>query len=60
MRDLGGVRGLAVEGQHAAFGGDRDRLDAQMSNRGSARVSDATGSEPVRAVSNRWVRISAR
>jgi hypothetical protein len=41
----------------AAFEKERDRLDAQMSNRGNAaRVSDATGTAgvpQVRQVSNR-------
>ncbi len=38
----------------AGFEKERDRLDAQMSNRGNgARVSEATGSAPVRQVSNR-------
>jgi hypothetical protein len=42
----------------ASFDKERDRLDAQMSNRGNgpARVSDAAGTAgapPVRQVSNR-------
>ena len=41
----------------AGFEKERDRLDTQMNNRGSAaRVSDATGTaggSPVRQVSNR-------
>ncbi len=50
-------RGRSLEGPlMASFDKERDRLDAQMSNRGSAaRVSDATGTAgaPVRQVSNR-------
>ena len=51
-------RGRSLEGAvMAGFEKERDRLDAQMSNRGSgARVSDATGTAgapPVRQVSNR-------
>lgn len=50
-------RGRSLEGpMMAGFEKERDRLDAQMSNRGSgARVSDATGTAgaPVRQVSNR-------
>jgi murein DD-endopeptidase MepM/ murein hydrolase activator NlpD len=51
-------RGRSLEGQvMASFEKERDRLDAQMSNRGNpARVSDATGAAgtpPVRQVSNR-------
>lgn len=50
-------RGRSLEGPiMAGFEKERDRLDAQMSNRGSgARVSDATGTAgaPVRQVSNR-------
>jgi len=47
-------RGRSLEGPlMASFDKERDRLDAQMSNRGSpARVSDAAGA-PVRQVSNR-------
>ena len=49
---------IAPEGQvMAGFEKERDRLDAQMNNRGNAaRVSDATGTAgapPVRQVSNR-------
>ena len=48
-------RGRSLEGPvMASFEKERDRLDAQMSNRGNgARVSEATGSAPVRQVSNR-------
>ncbi|KAA0072660.1 M23 family peptidase [Tardiphaga sp. P9-11] len=50
-------RGRSLEGPlMASFEKERDRLDAQMSNRGSARVSDATGTAgplPVRQTSNR-------
>ena len=51
-------RGRSLEGSvMAGFDKERDRLDAQMNNRGSAaRVSDATGTaggSPVRQVSNR-------
>jgi murein DD-endopeptidase MepM/ murein hydrolase activator NlpD len=48
-------RGRSLEGPlMAAFEKERDRLDAQMSNRGSAaRVSDAAGAPSVRQVSNR-------
>jgi murein DD-endopeptidase MepM/ murein hydrolase activator NlpD len=44
-------RGRSLDGPlMAGFEKERDRLDAQMSNRGGARVSDAAG---VRQVSNR-------
>jgi murein DD-endopeptidase MepM/ murein hydrolase activator NlpD len=50
-------RGRSLEGpMMASFEKERDRLDSQMTNRGSARVSDATGSPgvtPVRQTSNR-------
>ena len=52
-------RGRSLEGvMMASFEKERDRLDAQMNNRGNgARVSDATGgtagAPPVRQVSNR-------
>jgi murein DD-endopeptidase MepM/ murein hydrolase activator NlpD len=51
-------RGRSLEGPVlAGFEKERDRLDAQMTNRGSAaRVSDATGSAgtpPIRQVTNR-------
>jgi murein DD-endopeptidase MepM/ murein hydrolase activator NlpD len=48
-------RGRSLEGPvMAGFEKERDRLDAQMNNRGNgARVSEATGAPPVRQVSNR-------
>jgi murein DD-endopeptidase MepM/ murein hydrolase activator NlpD len=47
-------RGRSLDGQLlAGFEKERDRLDAQMSNRGSARVSDAAATASVRQVSNR-------
>jgi murein DD-endopeptidase MepM/ murein hydrolase activator NlpD len=48
-------RGRSLEGpMMASFEKERDRLDAQMSNRGGgARVSDATGTAGVRQVTNR-------
>jgi hypothetical protein len=51
-------RGRSLEGPvMTGFEKERDRLDAQMNNRGNgARVSDATGTAgapPVRQVSNR-------
>ena len=49
-------RGRSLDGPlMASFEKERDRLDAQMSNRGSARVSDAgaPAAAPVRQVSNR-------
>src|SRR6187402_3506176 len=50
-------RGRSLEGPlMASFEKERDRLDAQMTMRGTARVSDATGTAPggpVRQVSNR-------
>ncbi len=50
-------RGRSLDGPMiAGFEKERDRLDAMMSNRGTARVSDATGSTgtpPARQVSNR-------
>lgn len=50
-------RGRSLEGQMmAGFEKERDRLDTQMSMRGTARVSDAAGTAPggpVRQVSNR-------
>lgn len=40
-------RGRSLEGPlMAGFEKERDRIDAQMNQRGSARVSDATGSTP--------------
>jgi murein DD-endopeptidase MepM/ murein hydrolase activator NlpD len=50
-------RGRSLEGPlMASFEKERDRLDAQMTMRGTARVSDATGTAPgapVRQISNR-------
>jgi murein DD-endopeptidase MepM/ murein hydrolase activator NlpD len=47
-------RGRSLDGSLlAGFEKERDRLDAQMNNRSSARVSDAAGSPGVRQVSNR-------
>jgi murein DD-endopeptidase MepM/ murein hydrolase activator NlpD len=50
-------RGRSLDGPLiTSFEKERDRLDAMMSNRGTARVSDATGTTgapPVRQVSNR-------
>jgi len=47
-------RGRSLDGQLlASFEKERDRLDAQMNNRSSARVSDAAGTAGVRQVSNR-------
>jgi murein DD-endopeptidase MepM/ murein hydrolase activator NlpD len=47
-------RGRSLDGQLlASFEKERDRLDVQMANRGSARVSDAAGTAGVRQVSNR-------
>jgi len=50
-------RGRSLDGPlMASFEKERDRLDAQMSNRGAARVSDAAataGAPQVRQVSNR-------
>jgi Peptidase family M23 len=47
-------RGRSLEGPIlASFEKERDRLDAQMNNRGAARVSDATGSAGTRQTSNR-------
>jgi murein DD-endopeptidase MepM/ murein hydrolase activator NlpD len=47
-------RGRSLDGQLlASFEKERDRLDAQMNNRSSARVSDAAGAAGVRQVSNR-------
>jgi len=48
-------RGRSLEGPlMASFEKERDRLEAQMSNRGSpARVSDAAGAPQVRQISNR-------
>ncbi len=47
-------RGRSLEGPLLAnFEKERDRLDAMMNNRGTARISDATGSIGVRQISNR-------
>ncbi len=47
-------RGRSLEGPMlASFEKERDRLDAQMNNRSSARVSDAAGTTGARQVSNR-------
>ena len=47
-------RGRSLDGPLlAGFEKERDRLDAQMNNRSSARVSDAAGTAGVRQVSNR-------
>jgi murein DD-endopeptidase MepM/ murein hydrolase activator NlpD len=47
-------RGRSLDGTLlAGFEKERDRLDAQMSNRTSARVSDAAAAAGVRQVSNR-------
>jgi murein DD-endopeptidase MepM/ murein hydrolase activator NlpD len=50
-------RGRSLDGPLiASFEKERDRLDAMMNNRGTARVSDATGTAgapPIRQVSNR-------
>ncbi|THD61995.1 MAG: M23 family metallopeptidase [Bradyrhizobium sp.] len=46
-------RGRSLEGPLLTnFEKERDRLDAQMSNRGGARITEATGT-PLRQVSNR-------
>jgi murein DD-endopeptidase MepM/ murein hydrolase activator NlpD len=47
-------RGRSLDGALlAGFEKERDRLDAQMNNRSSARVSDAAGTAGARQVSNR-------
>jgi len=47
-------RGRSLEGPLlSSFEKERDRLDAMMNNRGTARISDATGSTGVRQISNR-------
>jgi murein DD-endopeptidase MepM/ murein hydrolase activator NlpD len=47
-------RGRSLDGSLlAGFEKERDRLDAQMNNRTSARVSDAAGTAGVRQVTNR-------
>jgi murein DD-endopeptidase MepM/ murein hydrolase activator NlpD len=47
-------RGRSLDGPLLAnFEKERDRLDGMMNNRGTARLSDATGSTGVRQISNR-------
>jgi murein DD-endopeptidase MepM/ murein hydrolase activator NlpD len=47
-------RGRSLEGPLlAGFEKERDRLDGMMTNRGTARISDATGSTGARQISNR-------
>jgi len=47
-------RGRSLDGPVlAGFEKERDRLDAMMNNRGTARISDATGSTGVRQITNR-------
>jgi murein DD-endopeptidase MepM/ murein hydrolase activator NlpD len=47
-------RGRSLDGPVlSSFEKERDRLDAMMNNRGTARVSDATGTAGVRQISNR-------
>jgi murein DD-endopeptidase MepM/ murein hydrolase activator NlpD len=47
-------RGRSLDGPLlASFEKERDRLDGMMNNRGTARLSDATGSTGVRQISNR-------
>jgi len=47
-------RGRSLDGTLlASFEKERDRLDGMMNNRGTARLSDATGSTGVRQISNR-------
>jgi hypothetical protein len=47
-------RGRSLDGPVlAGFEKERDRLDAMMNNRGTARISDATGSTGARQISNR-------
>jgi murein DD-endopeptidase MepM/ murein hydrolase activator NlpD len=47
-------RGRSLDGPLlAAFEKERDRLDAQMNNRSTARVSDAAGTAGVKQVTNR-------
>jgi murein DD-endopeptidase MepM/ murein hydrolase activator NlpD len=47
-------RGRSLDGPLlSSFEKERDRLDGMMNNRGSARLSDATGSTGVRQISNR-------
>jgi hypothetical protein len=47
-------RGRSLDGSLlASFEKERDRLDDMMNNRGTARLSDATGSTDVRQIGNR-------
>jgi murein DD-endopeptidase MepM/ murein hydrolase activator NlpD len=47
-------RGRSLDGPLlSSFEKERDRLDGMMNNRGTARLSDATGSTGVRQISNR-------
>jgi hypothetical protein len=47
-------RGRSLDGPLMAnFEKERDRLDAMMNNRGTARISDATGTAGVRQITNR-------
>jgi murein DD-endopeptidase MepM/ murein hydrolase activator NlpD len=47
-------RGRSLDGPLlASFEKERDRLDGMMNNRGTARISDATGSTGARQISNR-------
>jgi murein DD-endopeptidase MepM/ murein hydrolase activator NlpD len=47
-------RGRSLDGPlRAGFEKERDRLDAQMNNRSTARVSDAAGTAGVKQVTNR-------
>ncbi len=47
-------RGRSLDGpMMASFEKERDRLDGMMNNRGTARLSDATGTTGVRQISNR-------
>ena len=47
-------RGRSLDGPLlASFEKERDRLDGMMNTRGTARLSDATGSTGVRQISNR-------
>jgi murein DD-endopeptidase MepM/ murein hydrolase activator NlpD len=47
-------RGRSLDGPLiASFDKERDRLDAMMNNRGTARVSDAAGTPGARQISNR-------
>jgi len=47
-------RGRSLDGPlMTSFEKERDRLDAMMNNRGTARISDATGTAGVRQITNR-------